>query len=131
MFNQVDGEHCSNFRVYSEDTDFMGIVFHANYLNFFERARTEMLRDHGCSLMSLAEKGIYFAIHDVHLRYIYPARLDDNLTIKTSCIKKQSCSLFFRQLMYNQQNQMLSEATVQVVCVNKILKPKRLPEEFI
>lgn len=118
------------YRVYVEDTDLMGIVYHSNHLCFFERARTEMLRENGLSLTTMALYDTHFAIHDVHIRYLYPARLDDILTIKTSYERRKTCSLLFKQVMYNQLNKVLCEATIQVVCVNKNLKPKPLPDEL-
>ncbi len=125
-----DTAHFFTYRVYSDDTDHMGIVYHANFLCFFERARTEMLRDNGLSLTTMAIYDTHFAIHDVRIRYLHPARLDDVLTIQTSYERKKSCSLIFKQLMHNQMNQLVSDADVHVVCVNKKLKPKALPEEF-
>jgi acyl-CoA thioester hydrolase len=122
-----DIEHCFTYRVYIEDTDQMGIVYHANHLRFFERARTELLRENGLSLTMMAVYDTYFAIHDIHISYILPARLDDVLTIKTTCQTKKACSLLFEQKMYGQTEQLLSEATTQVVCVDKNLKPRRLP----
>ena len=82
-------DHSFTFRVYVEDTDLMGIVYHGNYLCFFERARTEMLRDNGLSLTMMATYGTNFAIHDIHIRYHHPARLDDAITIKTNCERKR------------------------------------------
>ena len=123
-------DHSFTYRVYVEDTDLMGIVYHGNYLCFFERARTEMLRDNGLSLTTMAIYDTNFAIHDIHIRYHHPARLDDDLTIKTNCERKKACSLVFQQVMYNQQGKMLSEASVQVVCVDKNLKPRPLPDNF-
>ena len=125
--SSVEASHCFTYRVYFEDTDLMGIVYHANYLCFFERARTEMLRDNGFSLTTMATYDTHFAIHDIHMRFLYPARLDDVLSIKTSYERKKTCSLMFNQLMYNQLGQLLSEASIQVVCVNSKLKPRRLP----
>jgi len=124
-----DTEHSVSFRTYTEDTDLMGIVYHARYLYFFERARTEMLRDHGLSLTMMARYDTHFAIHDVHIRYLYPARLDDVVTIKSNCESLRASSLKFKQVMHNQLGDLLSEAIIQVVCVNKNLKPKRLPVE--
>lgn len=123
-------KHTFNFRVYAEDTDFMGVVYHANHICFFERARTELLRNNGLVLTSMATYDTHFAIRDIHIRYHYPARLDDILTIKTFGERKKICSLMFEQKMYNQLNQLLSEATVHVVCVNENLKPKPLPKSF-
>lgn len=122
----LNKQYIFSYRVYIEDTDQMGIVYHANFLRFFERGRTELLRENGLPLTTMATYGTHFAIHDIHIRYILPARLDDVLTIKTLCEPKKSCSLLFNQEMYNQLDQKLCEATIQVVCVDENLKPKRL-----
>lgn len=114
------------YRVYFEDTDMLGIVYHARYLYFFERARTELLRDNGFSLTTMAIYDTHFAIREVQVQYIYPARLDDLLTIETTTAPKKACGLLFTQTMTNQEGRRLSEARVEVVCVNKQLKPKRL-----
>ena len=118
------------YRVYVEDTDQMGIVYHANYLKFFERARTELLRENGLSLTTMAIYGTHFAIHDVHISYLFPARLDDVLTIHTNYERKKACSLLFKQTMHNQLQKKLCQAIIQVVCVDDNLKPKRLPEQL-
>ncbi|MCR9191849.1 MAG: YbgC/FadM family acyl-CoA thioesterase [Gammaproteobacteria bacterium] len=121
-------DHIMSYRVYIEDTDVMGIVYHAQYLCFFERARTELLRDHQLSLTVMAEYHTYFAIRDLYIRYHYPARLDDMLQITTSIDSKKSCSLNFKQSMRNQNGKLVSEATMTVVTVDHELKPKRLPD---
>lgn len=124
-------EHRWSTRVYTEHTDLMGIVYHAHYLYFFEQARTEMLRENGLSLTMMATYDTYFAIHEVQIRYLYPARLDDWLTTTTQCRKNKACGLIFDQKTHNQLGQLISEATVYVVCVNKQLKPKRLPSPLV
>lgn len=129
--NKLDAEHCFSIRVYIEDTDLQGIVYHANYLRFFERARTELLRAYGFTLTDMAEYDTNFAIKNIHLQFVLPARLDDLLMIKTSVVRKKNCSLRFNQAMFNQSEKRLSEAVVDVVCVNKHLKPIRLPEALI
>jgi acyl-CoA thioester hydrolase len=76
-------------RIYWEDTDAGGIVFYANYLRFFERARTEWLRSFGLSQQVLREQtGGMFVVTDVRLRYLQPARLDDQLLVTAICRKK-------------------------------------------
>lgn len=120
-----------NARIYTEDTDAMGVVYHANYLYFFERARSEMLRSIGFTLSDMAVYDTYFVIYDVHIAYKYPARLDDAITIKTCCNRKKTCGLVFKQIMVSQMERLLSEATVQVVCVDKCLKPKKLPVNLL
>ncbi len=126
----LDTEHSVSFRVYIEDTDVMGVVYHANYLCFFDRARIEMLRDDGLSLITLAKCGTHFAIHEVNVRYLFPARMDDVITIKSSCKRIGASSLEFQQLMYNQSGNALCEAIIRNVCVNNNFKPKRLPSEY-
>jgi acyl-CoA thioester hydrolase len=116
----------NNYRVYSEDVDHMGIVYHANHLRFFERARTEYLRSKGHNLGSLALQGTHFAIHHVSLQYHAPGRLDDELFIDTTCELKRAMTLEFKQLMTNQNKTVICEATFQVVCLNDKLKPKRI-----
>ncbi|MCW8400395.1 YbgC/FadM family acyl-CoA thioesterase [Legionella sp. PATHC038] len=117
------------FRVYAEDVDYMGIVYHANYLCYFERARTEMLRQNNLILSDLMKQDTLFAIYDVHVRYKAPARLDDLLTVNTQVQQLGACSFLFEQGMQNQQGKVICDAKIQVVCVNSSLKPKRFPLE--
>lgn len=124
-------DHIIAYRVYFEDTDLMGIVYHARHLYFFERARTEMLREHGFSLTVMAQNNIYFAIREAQVRYQLPAYLDDFLSIKTSVVNKTACTLQFKQMMYNQNDKLISEATIMTVCVDEALKPRRLPALLI
>lgn len=118
-------------RVYIEDTDLMSIVNHPNYLCFFERARTEMIRESGLSLTTLAAYHCHFAITEVNLRYIHPARLDDLLTISTEIESRKPCSRVFRQVMHNQDNQLLCEALIKLACADEKMKPRRLPENIL
>lgn len=129
--NKKKTDHCFSIRVYMEDTDLQGIVYHANYLYFFERARTELLREYGFTLTAMAKYDTNFAIKDIHLHFLFPAQLDDLLKIETRCQRKKNCSLRFNQAMFNQSGQLLCEANIDVVCVNKQLKPIRLPEALI
>lgn len=122
-------EHRFTLRVYLEDTDLGGVVYHANYLRFLERARTEIIRDSGLSLTALAEYDCQFVVNNVHIRYLHPARLDEWLTIISLVECKKSCSAMLAQTIHNQANIKLCEAQIKVVCVDKNLKPKRLPLE--
>ncbi|KTD20287.1 acyl-CoA thioesterase [Legionella lansingensis] len=117
-------------KVYAEDTDFMGIVYHANYLRFFERARTEMIRKSGLSLTTLAQYDCHFAINDVRLRYFFPARLEDQLMVASKVTNKKTCSLVFDQRLYNQDNTLLCEGLIKVVCLDETMKPRRIPENL-
>jgi acyl-CoA thioester hydrolase len=122
-------------RVYWEDTDGGGVVYHANYLKFFERARTEWLRLRGISQRLLAQNsGVIFVVTDVSIQYRRPARLDDELLV--SCITRRhgAASIRFEQCMSRHKPgasaaaETLAEAQVRAVCVDaETFKPKRLP----
>ena len=127
--SQVNTESLNNFRVYSEDTDFMGIVYHANYLKFFERARSEFMRKKGITIPALVAANTQLAIHDIQIKFLHPAKLDDLLTIETKVIMQKACSLIFQQIMTHQKR-LISQATVHVVCLDENLKPKRLPKDI-
>lgn len=118
-------EYIMSLRVYIEDTDIMGIVNHARYINYFERARTDMLHRFGLSLLDLAKEDLYFAIRDLCIRYHYPARLEDTLSIVTVLEAQKACSLQFKQTMFNQNKQLISEVSLCAVMVDHRLKPKR------
>lgn len=117
-------------RVYAEDVDYMGIVFHANYLRYIERARTEILRTLNLSLSDLKKEDILFAVTDLAIKYIFPATLDDLLEVITEIKEVKACTFVFEQLIKNQQHQLICEVRVKVVCVNGQLKPQKLPNVF-
>jgi acyl-CoA thioester hydrolase len=116
-------------RVYYEDTDAGGIVFYANYLKFFERARTEWLRARGVGQQELLEReGAVFVVKSVSLDYHAPARLDDELTLSLTVQKLGRASVQFAQQAWR-GDQLLVEATVKVGCVDAAtLRPRSLPD---
>lgn len=121
----------SHFRVYAEDTDMMGLVYHANFLCFFERARTEMLREKQWSLTQMADVyDRHFVISEVQMRFLHPAKLDDLLLVRTKIIKQSACSILFEQNLQNQHNRLLCEAQVKVVCVDGAMNVNRIPAHF-
>lgn len=121
-------DHPLNLRVYWEDTDAGGVVFYANYLKFFERARTEWLRSKGVEQSSLREQaGVIFVVADVRLRYLAPARLDDWLTITARVVETGAASLVLEQQAWRGAT-LLTEGTVRVGCVHAdTLRPARIP----
>lgn len=119
--------HQHSIRVYAEDVDFMGIVYHANYLCYLERARTELLRQNNVILSDLIKSDILFAINELTIHYLLPAKLDDQLAVETEIKELKACSLIFDQKIVNQHEQLICKASVQVVCVGENLRPKRLP----
>lgn len=123
----MKNKHQNNIRVYVEDVDLMGIVYHSNYLCYLERSRTEVLRTYNILLSELEALGILFAISELSIKYRVPARLDDLLTITTEIKEIKPCSLMFEQVIINQQEQIICDAEVKVACVNGDLKPQRVP----
>lgn len=116
-------------RVYWEDTDGGGIVYHANYLRFLERARTEWLRALGFSQGALAgEAGVLFTVVSLSVDYLRPARLDDALEVSCEPLRSGRASLRFRQLIRRAEETLL-EAEVRVACLDaRSLRPRGLPE---
>lgn len=120
-------------RVYYEDTDAGGVVFYANYLRYMERARTEWLRHLGYEHQTLNDDyGLLFAVKEVSISYKKPARLDEELTVFSRVLKYRGASITFRQIINNQQQELLTEAEVKVVCLNaETLKPSPMPEALL
>lgn len=119
-------------RVYWEDTDAGGIVFYANYLKFFERARTEWLRAAGVEQHQLREDtGVMFVVAATSLRYAAPARLDDLLTITVEPQPAGRASLVVRQRALRGDT-LLAEGEIRIGCVRADdLKPQRLPDSVV
>jgi acyl-CoA thioester hydrolase len=123
-------------RVYWEDTDAGGIVFYANYLKFFERARTEWLRSLGIEQQRLKETtGGMFVVAQTSLRYLRPARLDDELIV-TACMKQSGrASMTIEQqvlLKNNPMNEPLCEGVIRIGWVDAAsLQPVRIPQNII
>ena len=120
--------HIFPVRVYYEDTDAGGVVYHSNYLRFAERARTELLRDHGIDhTRLLSESGLIFAVRRCEAEYVKPARLDDALEIRTRCIEATGASFWLEQLV-QRAGETLVEMKLRLVCLTKDGRPARLPE---
>ncbi len=119
-------------RVYWEDTDAGGVVFYANYLKFFERARTEWLRALGVEQTALkAETGAIFVVAEVQLRYLAAARLDDLLTITVKVLDQGAASLELEQQAWRGDT-LLAEGRVRVGCVDgATLRPRRMPKQIL
>jgi acyl-CoA thioester hydrolase len=119
-------------RVYWEDTDAGGVVFYANYLKFFERARTEWLRALGVEQTALkAETGAIFVVAEVNLRYLAAAKLDDLLTITVKVLDQGSASLELEQQAWRGDT-LLAEGRVRVGCVDgETLRARRIPPQVV
>ncbi len=125
-------EFICTIRVYYEDTDAAGMVYHSNYLRFMERARTEWLRAYGFSQEALRhEQGIIFAIRELNIKFLLPARLDDLLDVSAKLTGTGGASLQFIQTISNRRQQLICTAEVNCVCLDaKSLKPHRLPTQL-
>ena len=119
-------------RVYWEDTDAGGVVFYANYLKFFERARTELLRSQGHEQDRLiADYGIVFAVRSARIDYLKPARFNDSLlaTAKIAEMKKASI-LFEQEILRN--GEVLCIGEFKIACIDSTtMSPKAIPKHLL
>jgi acyl-CoA thioester hydrolase len=119
-------------RVYYEDTDAGGVVYHSNYLKYFERARTEYLRDLGLSVGDLAQRGFVFPVVRVEVDYRAPALHDDLLMVETEVLEVGKTSFTLgQQVLRSIDGKLLADGKVKLVCVGPGMKAKRLPEELL
>jgi len=126
----VKNEFNMQVRVYYEDTDAGGVVYHSNYLNFMERARTEWLRHIGFEQHTLIEKDeILFAVRKISIDYHKPALFNERLNIKTRVIHTRRASLVFEQIIFNQSEEIICKAEIKIACLNSTtMKPEPIPE---
>ncbi len=117
-------------RAYFEDTDLSGVVYHANYLRWFERARTEMLRLLGIEQRSVQEAGEgAYAVAELTIRYLLPARLDDAVVIETRAEELRAASCRMHQQAWRGGN-LLAEARLRIGFVGSDGRPRRQPEAW-
>ena len=119
-------------RVYYEDTDAGGVVFYANYLKFFERARTEMLRAMGYEQDRLiTEHGIIFAVRSIAVDYLLPAKFNEQLHADAEITVVKPASVVFDQTV-SRDATVLCKATVRIACLDaNSLRPQLIPEHLL
>ncbi|MDP2924263.1 MAG: YbgC/FadM family acyl-CoA thioesterase [Candidatus Omnitrophota bacterium] len=117
-------------KIYYHDTDCGGVVYYANYLKYFEEARTEYMRERGLNLKDLSEKGFLFVVKKVDIEYKSPARYADTLEISTQINKIRNVSFDFFQEV-KRESQVLVSANTVLVCIDKNFRPIALPENII
>lgn len=124
----LDGaRHLYAVRVYYEDTDLSGITYHANYLRWFERARSDLLRMLGIDQRAAIESGEgAYALSEVNLKYVAPARLDDDVVIETRCTELGAASCRMHQIA-RRGTQILCEASLRVGFITLDGRPRRQP----
>lgn len=121
-------------RVYYEDTDSGGVVYHANYLKFFERARTEFLRQFGIEQDRLIrDDDVIFAVRNMNIDYIKPAVFNDLLTVTTDVAEIKKASLVFQQtISHHDSEKILCQIICRVACLTaSTMKPRAIPETII
>ncbi len=119
------------YRVYYEDTDAGGIVYHANYLRFFERARTEYLRDLNVAQSDLVrDEKLIFVVRRCEIDYLFPAKLDDLIEVTAQVTKTSGTSLIMHQEI-RKDDKLLSAMEVVIVCIDSdSYRPKKIPEKL-
>lgn len=128
----IDGVHHLIQRVYYEDTDFSGAVYHARYLHFMERARTDYLRCLGVeqsNLFASSDEGLAFMVHRMEIDFKAPARMDDIVTVLTRAEKAGGAKMILEQEI-RRGDQLLIAAKVIIAVVNRHGRPRRLPEDL-
>ncbi|NNJ76888.1 MAG: tol-pal system-associated acyl-CoA thioesterase [Anderseniella sp.] len=121
-----DGGHHLDVRVYFEDTDFSGIVYHANYLKFCERGRSDMLRLAGIHHTDLADDDMHFVVRRMECDFRASARIDDVVRVET-CLKRASGAKLVLVQAVKLADQVLFEAEVTLAVVNIAGRPQRIP----
>ena len=122
--------HLYAVRVYYEDTDLSGITYHANYLRWFERARSDLLRMLGIDQRAAIEAEIgAYAVSEVNLKYLRPAKLDDDVVIETACTRLGAASCAMHQVA-RRGTEVLCEASLRVGFISLTGRPRRQPAEW-
>ncbi|QAU25035.1 tol-pal system-associated acyl-CoA thioesterase [Dyella sp. M7H15-1] len=119
-------------RVYWEDTDAGGVVYHASYLRFLERARTEWLRSLGVDQMALKEAtGLGLVVHRMEIDFLRAALLDDELWVSVEVKERRSASILFAQSITRSDGAVLIQAQVRAACVDlKRMRPAPIPVDI-
>ena len=127
----IDGDrHLYAVRVYYEDTDLSGITYHANYLRWFERARSDLLRQLEIDQRGAIENGAgAYAVSEIFLKYLRPAKLDDDVVIETRCTEMRAASCRMHQRA-RRGEEVLAEAELRVGFVAPDGRPTRQPAEW-
>lgn len=128
----MEPSHQFAIRVYYEDTDAGGIVYYANYLKFFERARTEMLRDLAIEQDQLLKDGVGFVVRNVEMANRAPARFNQMITVNSSIEILKKATVVFQQEIVDHAGKLLVSARIKVACVDLLnMTPMAIPTSII
>ncbi len=122
-------KHHYPVRVYYEDTDMGGVVYHANYLRFIERARSDWVRKLGNDQNAMRDAGIVWVVRRIEADYLAAARFEDELMVETEMVSLSGARLTMSQLVKRGETEIF-RAVVTAVCMNAQGKPVRLPAEI-
>jgi acyl-CoA thioester hydrolase len=114
-------------RVRYAETDRMGLLHHANYLVYFEQARTELLRQQGYTYRDLEDQGFLLVLTKVEVKYRRPARYDDLLTVRTTVVRTTAVRIDHRYEVYHDR-ELVAEGSSTLACVDRTGRPQALPE---
>ena len=117
-------------KIYYHNTDCGGVVYYAEYLKFFEEARTELMRQKGILIEELVKQNVLFVVAHQEIDYKAPVRYADTLDINTQIVNVTRVKIEFSYEIKNQSNQVVATASTALVCVDKYLKPKSIPEDI-
>ena len=122
-----------SINIYVEDTDFQGFVYHANYIKFFERSRSDFLSSNNISQEILRKNNLGFFIKRIEIDYLFPAKLGDILVVKSSVEKKSNARMIFNQkIILKKDETPICKGLVEVCLINiDTKKPKPLPNDLL
>ena len=124
--------HILPVRIYYEDTDFSGMVYHANYLRYFERGRSDVLRLAGIGHSALAARSepLAFTVRRIEVEFFAPARIDDALEVRSAYEEIAGARIHVRQEIFRGPER-LSAAKLEVICITLAGRPKRIPADLL
>lgn len=125
-------KHLLRVKIYYEDTDCGGVVYYANYLKYFERARTELLESRGIFLKKLMDEDIFFVVADAYLKYLEPGRYGDIFSVETWIEKIGGASMLFgHRVVRETVGAILVEGSVKIGCVGRNSRPIRMRSDIV
>tara|TARA_B100000927_G_C16200945_1_gene363516 strand:- start:134 stop:544 length:411 start_codon:yes stop_codon:yes gene_type:complete len=131
--NKVIKCNSLNLKIYVEDTDFQGVVYHANYIKFFERARSEFLAVNNISQNELRKDNLAFVIKSVNINYIAAAELGDEIEVRSEVKKESDARMIFNHQILNVKTGIIYvDGYVEVCFINLLTKkPKKFPDDLL
>lgn len=124
-----------NIQLRYSDTDQMGVIYHANYLSFFEQGRTNLLKDYGINYYDIESKGIIFPVHDVKITYLKAIRIHEKIIVQTEIKQMSDVKIVFSHKIINSEGEGKAKGESTIVAVDKetfkiIKMSKRLKEVY-